>query len=710
MSDPTSTYRVQLHAGFTLDDAAALAGYLADLGVSHLYCSPYLQAAPGSTHGYDGTDPSRVWEEIGGEEGRDRLVAALAEHGLGHVLDIVPNHLSTASPWFRDVLAHGPDSAYAAHFDVDWSRGRIALPVLDEGSPARIEVVGGELAYGDPRFPIAPGTGGGTPDEVHARQRYELVDWHLGPGYRRFFDVDALAGVRVEDEKVFADVHARVLGWLAEGSLDGLRVDHVDGLADPGGYLRRLRDAAPRAWVVVEKILQPGEALPPWPVEGATGYDAMREVGGLFVDPAGEAPLDALYEEIAGPRPAWSDVVHDGKLRAATTLLAAELRRLAALLPGVPRADEAIAELTACLPVYRTYLPGHGGDVLRRAVAEASCRRPDLPLGEVHAALLAGGELLTRFQQTSGMVMAKGVEDTAFYRYARFVALNEVGGDPSRFGVGLAEFHAACAARQRDRPLGMTALSTHDTKRSEDVRARLAVLSEIPGEWAAFARPRARDPMEYLLLQTFVGAAPLSDERALAYALKAAREAKERTSWTDPDPGYEESLSVWAVDVLPACAEFATGIAPHGRVNSLAQKLVQLTMPGVPDVYQGCEFEDLSLVDPDNRRPVEWRGRDGDKPRMTRAALRLRRERPTAFRGAYRPLEATTDHLVAFARGEQVVTLAPRLVVNLDWAGATVTLPSDEWRDVLTGTTTPGGERPVADLLARFPVALLAKN
>ena len=798
-----ATYRVQLHAGFTFDDAAAQADYLAALGVSHLYCSPYLQAAPGSTHGYDVVDHSRANAELGGEDGRRRLVDALRAHDLGSVLDIVPNHMSVAAgqanAWWWDVLEHGSASPWTGYFDIDYDvaharrldeRGRILIPVLGEDglSSLRLEADGERwlLAYHDHRYPVADGTAaeGDDPRDVHERQHYVLVDWRRASeqlNYRRFFDVSELASVRVEDSRVFEDTHGVVLSWVADGSLDGLRIDHPDGLADPAGYLQRLRDRAPDAWIVVEKILEPEEALPAdWPVAGTTGYDAMREVTGLFVDPAGEEPLTRLYAELTGETTDWPELVHDRKLAAATGVLHAEILRLTSLVERMGRTDTelgrldrsdvaaALAELAACLPVYRTYLralypsDSQQVDILERAAADATRRRPDL--ADVLATLVRllvsptpglGADLATRFQQTSGMVMAKGVEDTAFYRFHRLVALNEVGGDPGRFGVGLDEFHERCAARARDWPSAMTALTTHDTKRSEDVRARLALLSEMPDEWGAavqrwFAATREHrdgspvdDNICYLLWQTLVGAWPISRDRLGAYLEKASREAKQHTSWVERADDYDKSLqqlvdAVYAdPDLMADVAAFVQRLEPAWQVTAVAQKLVQLTMPGIPDVYQGSELWTLSLVDPDNRRPVDFaalrealseaaslepealwaRAAEGlPKLAVTRAALRLRGARPEAFgpEGGYEPLRASgsrSAHVVAFVRGADVVTVAPRLVVTLadDWGDTTLDLPPGTWRHEITGEEHAGGSRPIADLLARLPVALLSR-
>jgi (1->4)-alpha-D-glucan 1-alpha-D-glucosylmutase len=766
---PTATYRLQVTADFTLDDAAAVAGYLADLGVSHAYSSPLLRSARGSTHGYDTVDHAHVDESRGGQAGFDRFVSALHEQGLGLVLDLVPNHMGVAdpaeAPWWWDVLQHGRDSAHASAFDVDWDfgGGRVRIPVLGSADDVeKLEVVDGELRYYDNRFPLAPGTGEGTPQEVHDRQHYELVDWRRADSdlnYRRFFAINTLAGLRVEDPEVFRATHELVLRMVGDGAVDGLRIDHPDGLADPGGYLDRLAEASGGRWTVVEKILEPGEDLPgSWRTAGTTGYDALAEVDEVLVDPAGEAALTALDTELSGGPVDYARLVHDAKREVTDGILGSEVARLVRVIgelggagsAAVDRAQqtEALAELLASFGVYRTYLPD-GREHLDAAVAAVRDRRPDLvaAVDALHPVLArAGTEAATRFEQTSGPVMAKGVEDSSYYRWARFVVLNEVGGDPTRFGSTVAEFHEAQARRLERKPESMTTLTTHDTKRSEDTRARLAVLAEVPTEWADLVRgwlsrhPLPDRPLAHLVWQNLAGAWPLSRERAHAYAEKAAREAGTSTTWTDVDEAFETALHAM-VDAAyddPATAaeieEFVARIGPAGRSNALAQKLLQLTMPGVPDVYQGTELEDRSLVDPDNRRPVDYDERrallarlDGGevpgvddtgaaKLLVTSRALRLRRDRPELF-GGYTPVEVTgsaAGSVVAFDRGG-AVPVATRLPVALaatGWGDTALALPTGAWRDVLTGTrvVSDAGGVSVGELLARLPVALLVRD
>jgi (1->4)-alpha-D-glucan 1-alpha-D-glucosylmutase len=722
MTVPTSTYRLQLKASFDLNAAADLVGYLDRLGVGAVYTSPILAAVPGSTHGYDVVDPTRVNPELGGEQARLRLVEAVRRAGMGLVVDIVPNHMSvavpSANPWWWDVLAHGQDSRYARYFDIDWSRGPVLLPIVGDH---------GEL---DPSLAL-PG------DSTH----YRLVPWRRGNAelnYRRFFDITSLAAVRVEDPEVYAATHGEVLRWVRAGEVDGLRVDHPDGLADPGGYLRRLRADA-GCWVVVEKILAPGEVLPAsWPVHGTTGYDALRQICGVFVDPAGAEPLTSLAATLGVPTD-FAAVQRECRRLVASTALVAELRRIAALAPGT--AEGAIAELMVAFPVYRSYLP-EGLEYWNTAVAATS----GVSDVDKQARDEPGGELAARIQQTTTMVVAKGTEDTAFYRYTRFVALNEVGGAPHRFGVSVAELHAAAAAREAAWPASMTALSTHDTKRSEDVRARLAVLAELPQEWGrAVTRWTARrglpEPaLNLLAWQSLVGAWPISAERLSSYLDKAAKEAKLRTSWTEHDEEFEAAVQAWPREVLAdtglaaEVAAFVERVEAPGWSNSLGQKLTQLAGPGVPDVYQGTELWDLSLVDPDNRRPVDFGARmdllgrlesgwlppvdatGAAKLHLVRTVLRLRRKRPELFAG-YRPLHAeggAAGHALVFGRGPalDLVAVATRLPVGLaragGWGDTVLPLPPGPWVDLLTGQSVHSGL--MVDLLASYPVALLVRE
>jgi (1->4)-alpha-D-glucan 1-alpha-D-glucosylmutase len=809
--DVRATYRVQLNAGFTFDDAARVTAYLARLGVSHVYCSPYLQAAAGSTHGYDVTDHSKVNEELGGAPAHERFCAALTDASMGHVLDIVPNHMAisdASNAWWWDVLANGPSSRYAGYFDIDWDppeavlRRTILVPILGdhygrilEAGELKLVSEGGRtvLRYHEHVLPIAPGSIAGDdldainsdPDALHEvleKQHYRVAFWKSGDrdlNYRRFFDIKTLAALRIEDERVFDDTHRLVLSMVDGGNLDGLRIDHVDGLLDPAAYLERLRERAPDAYLVVEKILEGAEELPEsWPVEGTTGYDFLNLVNGLFVDTNAEKAMSDVYLDFTREPVDLAEMVRAKKLFIMREVLVSDVERLTALFVEVSESHrryrdytrhelrEAIRETIAAFPVYRTYLDRRTRtpspqDVahVQEAVEEAAARRPDLSpeLFEFLCNLLlmryeptpAQDEFVCRFQQTTGPVMAKGVEDTVFYNFNRMVALNEVGGDLGHFGMPLEAFHDRAARAQERAPRAMLATSTHDSKRSEDVRARLDLLSEIPARWGD-AVTRWRDlndrhrsggipdrNAEYLLYQTLVGAWPLSVDRAVAYMEKASKEAKAHTSWTDPSPEYDEGLATFVRTILAddefvrELEDFVAPLVGPGRVNSLAQTAIKLTYPGVPDVYQGTELWDLSLVDPDNRRPVDYETRarlldeaiagdaaaalarmDEGLPKLflTQRLLALRAADPEAFGpgSSYDALWATgprARHVVAFTRAGRILTVAPRLVLTLDgeWRDTHLVLPEGDWTDVLTGTTF-SGTVPVEDLLRGFPV------
>ncbi|HEV7203067.1 MAG TPA: malto-oligosyltrehalose synthase [Jatrophihabitans sp.] len=758
MSLPSSTYRLQVRASFDLYAAADVCDYLATLGIDATYLSPILPSSRGSDHGYDVIAFDTVDPQRGGLDGWTHLLAGARSRGLKVVVDIVPNHAGVADAFqnkaWWDVLQHGRAAEHARFFDIEWSRGRLLLPVLgDDFDDSQLEVVDGELRYFEHRFPIAPGTGlveGETAAQVHDRQHYELADYRRADteqNYRRFFAVTSLAGLRVEDGVVFDTTHDQIGRWLRDDGIAGLRVDHPDGLADPLQYFTRLRAlAGPDAWLLVEKILEPGEELPPeWPIDGTTGYDALSEVTGVFVDTGADAAFDSLYRELTGDELTCPEHVQQGKRNAVDTMLQAEIRRLARLVPDLANAGAALAELAVEFPVYRSYLPT-GADHLTQTLERARAARPDL--AATFDALVPrltdpADELASRFQQTSGAVMAKGVEDTAFYRYTRFVALNEVGNDPAHFGLPLDGFHRAQWHRQQTVPRGMTTLSTHDTKRGEDVRARLAVLSERPDDWAALARhlmaaaPLPDAGFAYLLWQTFAGVGFIEPERLHAYVEKAMREAATSTTWTSPDEKFERAVhdvvdaAYGSPEVHDPLARFVDEITPYGWSNSLAQKLVQLTMPGIPDVYQGTELWEDSLVDPDNRRAVDHDERrrlldrldaGDDPPRIDATgaaklwvvsrALRLRRDWPDLFEG-YAPVLPqgdAADHAVAFDRGG-AITVATRLPLGLErrggWGDTTIDLGGPA-TDIVTGRRV-ARELPLAELLDLYPVALLVR-
>ncbi|MUL63618.1 malto-oligosyltrehalose synthase [Mycobacterium sp. CBMA 234] len=746
-----STYRLQMRSdGMTFDDALELLPYLDDLGVSHLYLSPVLTAVTGSTHGYDVTDPTTVSVGLGGPEGFSRLAAAARARGMGLIVDIVPNHVGVErpeqNPWWWDVLTHGRESTFSSYFDIDWDHdpdGRIVLPVLGSESDVDALVVDGEvLRLGERVWPIRPGTGAGTATEVHARQPYRLMGWRSDAcGYRRFFSITSLAAKRQEDPAVFDASHAEIGRWFREGLVDGLRVDHIDGLTDPAGYLARLRELTGLdPWIVAEKILAPGEPLEPnLPINGTTGYDALREIGGLFVDPDGAGALTALAAETRCD-------AHELKIGAAAETLANELARLHRSIEratgiGDPTLPRAIAALLSHVDVYRTDYRSLSA-VLPQAISETIAAAPELAasVGLIVAAV-NHPEPAARLQQLCGAVTAKAIEDTMFYRDARLVSLNEVGGAPARFGMSAAEFHHRAAVRQRDWPTTMVCLSTHDTKRSEDVRARITALSQCADQWAQRVRRwnvvcvPPDEGTALFVWQNIIGVWPTSGEvsdqlrdRLQSYAEKAIREAQLHTSWEQPDRDFEDAVRAWIDDLLdgPVATEITTFVGQFdaaARSDALAQKLLALTVPGIPDVYQGTELFDDSLVDPDNRRPVDFVIRRAElaalnhpKIRVVAAALRSRRDRTdTYLSGGYTPAFAAgtaADHVIAFQRGTDVLVAVPRWTLKLDetgWGDTALALPAGEWTDRLTGTTWSGTVTADA-LFAELPGVLLEKS
>ncbi|WP_052183668.1 malto-oligosyltrehalose synthase [Streptomyces sp. 303MFCol5.2] len=768
---PTATYRLQLQPEFPFEAATAAVPYLASLGVSHLHLSPVLEAVPGSAHGYDVVDPTRVRAELGGEEGLRALAGTAREHGLGLVVDIVPNHMAMAprhnhALW--EVLREGPKSPYARWFDIDWEAqgGQVLVPVL--GGPvgselAQLRVDGDVLRYHDHVLPLREGTEGLPLPRLLDTQWYRPVWWRLARtelNYRRFFSISELIGVRVEDPEVFEATHGTILRLLHEGVVDGLRVDHPDGLADPDAYLERLHTASGGRWTVVEKILADGERLPDsWPVAGTTGYDALRHVDGLFTDPEGAGELLTRYRHFAAPQTdrggEWAATVRRAAYKVLTHELAAETERLtraasrvcaASADPGLrDRAPwalrTALEELLVRMEVYRPYTSGDPAAVVtEKAAAEA--RQAFVVPEEAGAVdvvrkLLLGGEgpagadFRARFAQTASALRAKSVEDTAFYRYVPLSAANEVGGDPGAPGVSPAGFHAYCARVQRDWPATGTVVSTHDTKRSADVRAALAVLTECPQRWADVLEEVTRaeegvpdGQLAWAAWQTVFGLGPAAPERVQEALLKHAREAGLYTSWTEQEPAYEKAVAAF-VAAGPCgapgerVAALRGALEPYIRANVLGTALVHLTMPGVPDVYQGTEAEYLALVDPDNRRPVRFPPEDpGAKGTVTAAALRLRRRRPEVFGDAagYEPLTAegaAAAHCLAFARSGRVVTAVTRLSLRLaesgGWRETRLALPPGTWVDVLAPEREFTGHARVAELFERLPVALLER-
>jgi (1->4)-alpha-D-glucan 1-alpha-D-glucosylmutase len=926
-SPPTSTYRLQFHAEFTLRHALELVDYLARLGISHVYASPILTARPGSTHGYDIVDHNQINPELGTAADFDALVEALHKRGMGLILDIVPNHMGVGgkdNAWWLDTLEWGERSPHARFFDIDFKanrrglRGKVMIPVLGDQYGKVLESGQIELKfdgpsgtfsawYHDHRFPIDPrdyhqilgdsnawrapyrellerfeqleqldvdvyeegqalkrelsqrvhsdpalerhlaasaeafrGTPG-KPDtwlRLHAlleNQSYRPAYWRAAAdeiNYRRFFNINDLAGIRVEQEDLFELTHRLVLEWVRQGKVQGLRIDHIDGLFDPSVYCERLQARArlpeQPAYIVVEKILATHERLPTeWPISGTTGYDTLNLINGVFVDPTGERGLDRVYRFFTRRHASFDDVLAANKKFIMQFALASEMNVLANELHRLSSADlltrdftlrsirDAIEEVFAQLPVYRSYVTPRGTSEqdrryiewaigkARKASGAADTSVFDFLQGVLTGALAKDSKhdekdiyrVAMRAQQISGPVMAKGMEDTAFYRYQRLISLNEVGGDPRRFGVSLATFHRANVERLEHWPHDMLAGSTHDTKRGEDARARINVLSEIPIEWARQVRTWVRtnrtrrtevegaEPMpnasdEYLFYQTLVGAWPLDleptdeagmkdfAERVAAFMRKAVREGKESSSWDNPNAAYEEALEQFVHDALRPSAtnafpEQVAGwvsgrIARLGATNSLGQSLLRLTIPGLPDTYRGSELWDLSLVDPDNRRPIDYAvrhqllevcervaeatrdpaRRDGalrelsqhwkdgrEKLYLIRTALAFRREHALLFqRGSYASVAASGLHaerVCAFVRQnaeQRAIVIVPRLIANLpgpdgrlDWGDTTVTLPVGTYRCLLSGASFDGGAPvPLAQLLDTLPVALLA--
>lgn len=852
------TYRLQLHAGFPLPAARDTLPYFVRLGISHVYLSPCLQAGPGSTHGYDVTDPRLISEELGGISAWRKFCMTARELNLGILLDFVPNHMAATAhnPWWDDLLRHGPASRYGDYFDIfpyqNGPRWRLHLPSL--GVPYHEALEQGQLAVtiqaGLPRvvagaqtWPLAPASwpmlftsptvlnaferlaafapradwdeparnaysagvaaaesiwagnlGEGRaqiealnrdPARLHAlleAQHYALHHWRREGevvNYRRFFNVSGLVGMRVEDPAVFAASHERLAALAATGEIDGVRVDHPDGLADPGSYFHRLREILPRGRIYAEKILGDDERLRAgWAVNGTVGYDFLAKVNRLWMDGRKADALSGIYADFTSHTVNLPQLVREKKTHVLERHFSPDLDRLTAEVMALAQSSwrtcdlsagelrRALAALTVELPVYRTYRDGAEADppdrtVLAQALAAARSQAREVgpPVFDFLGPLLlekpesSAARFVTHWQQLTPAVAAKGVEDTAFYCYDRLLACNDVGAQPSLLGISAEAFHEFCHHLAEKWPETLLATSTHDTKRSEDVRARICVLTEdverwsiALREWSALNLPawRGREPdrhLEYLLYQTLVGAWPLPQERAWAYLLKASREAKIHTSWRTPNAAYELAIRGF-LDVLYASAEFQQSLEAFvrplilpGRINSLAQTLVKLTAPGVPDFYQGCEQWDLSLVDPDNRRPVDfeahqraldaiasasaaavWTGPDEEgraKQWLIARGLALRREYPECFaRGSsYLPIAvrgARLGHVLGFLRGGRMATLVPRFLHTLrgDWGDTLVSLPPGRWKNWLTGAELQDEVSP-GRLFRDFPVALL---
>jgi (1->4)-alpha-D-glucan 1-alpha-D-glucosylmutase len=875
---PSSTYRLQLHKGFTFDDAAAVVEYLKMLGVTHVYCSPYLQAAPGSMHGYDVVDHRRVNQELGGPEGHDRFCKRLEKSGLGQVLDIVPNHMSLGAEnkYWWDVLENGTNSRYASFFDIDWNsseerlRDKVLVPILGEQygralsagsvvvirkaarftveaagqtfpvSPVSLSMILGkaaeyaksdalnfvsasfsrlpspdfwdrrtilarhrdkkvlvglldrlcheELSVSEAIDRVVREVNGSVDalDEFLSQQYYRLAFWRTADqqlGYRRFFDVNTLIGLRQEREFVFDETHALIVKWLKQGLLDGVRVDHPDGLRDPKQYFERLRERAPEAWIVGEKILEPGEWLrQDWPVEGTSGYDFLNIVMGVLVNREGLKKLGEHYTAFTGDDADFPGVAHDKKIAVEQEALGSDVNRLTTLFVDICESNRdqrdftraeirrTIREVAACFSIYRTYVVPERNEIeeedrkrINRAIDSARGNRADIDgalfdfMCDVLTLKVIGKtetEFVNRFEQFTAPVMAKGVEDTAYYCWNRLTAMNEVGGDPDCDGFSLEHFHGYQVKMQQTFPLTMTTLSTHDTKRSDDVRARMLVLSEMPDvfaeavrKWnaqnAKFRTDQVDTGTEWFLYQTLVGAWPISADRLREYMQKAMREAKVRTSWVANNAEYEGAVNSY-IDAIVADKDFVRqlegfvgGIAEAGRVNSLAQTLLKYTAPGVPDLYQGGELWDFSLVDPDNRRPVDYELRvkllkelqtldvagvvdrsDEGLPKLwvVHKALQVRKDHSEWFgaEAEYVPMTAEgpqRDRVIAFRRGDEVLAVVPRWSHEAEgWGETAIVIPEGLWRNRLTGERVGGGRVNVGELLEKFPVALLTRD
>ncbi len=796
-----STYRLQLHSGFTFADAEAQVPYLSRLGVSHLYLSPILQATPGSTHGYDVVDHDRISTQLGGPAGFRSMADAAHEQGLGVIVDVVPNHMALSAPEHLNrplwaLLRDGRDADTAHWFDIDWKAGggRIGLPVL--GTPVDQAITDGDLRrdtldgepvlrYFDHIWPLTLGSeDAGDIAELVQRQHYRLAWWRdkdTTLNYRRFFEVDELIAIRVELPDVFDATHRLLLDLHHEGLIDGFRIDHPDGLADPAGYLARLTEACePDTPIWVEKILERGERLPDdWQCRGTTGYDALSALQSALVDPASTETLDRTWAACTDGE-TYSQMVDSAKRQVVRSSLTPEVdrltRRAREALPELDpdRLREAVVEVLVAGAVYRAYIQpdqrigAAAGERLRAAFTEAAQGRPDLIPeidGLIPLALIVGDDDIAtdfgvRLQQTWGPVMAKGIEDTTFYRWHRLIALNEVGSDPSAPDPEADSLHRWCAWTQQHWPESMTTLSTHDTKRSEDVRARLIAVAGDPDRWqnlADVAQAEARRahvdaPTAHFVWQTLLGVEPIDDERLTDYLRKSLREAKIHTSWTSSDQTYEQRVIDFALrsraagPLHDAIEEALLLGAEPIRATTLSAKLLQLTMAGVPDVYQGCEVVRRALVDPDNRRPVDFDanaallttaqhravGLTAEKILVTHMALSTRRRLPGVFdrTSSYEPLRADSDHAIGFVRAADsrrlsklfdrteaatvavIATRAPaRLAATGGWTDQRVELAAGSWHDLLTGRQHESdGRVRCRDLLSRMPVALLERT
>ncbi|QHM75659.1 Maltooligosyl trehalose synthase [Mixta theicola] len=843
MNIPTATYRIQFRNGMTFDRAAALVPYLQRLGISHLYASPIFTATAGSTHGYDVTDANEIDPAIGGRAGFDRMVKALRQAGLGLILDIVPNHMAASleNAWWRDVIEHGSQSRYAHYFDIDWTR-RLTLPFLGDTFEKVLE--NGEISVqrdpqtGRPAFacydsfyPLTPESWQGREAEVlaltdaraltelHDRQPWRLMSWRDAPrdlSYRRFFEITGLVGVRVEDKAVFDDTHRLILELVHSGAVDGLRVDHVDGLADPQAYLEQLRrQAGPECYITVEKILGKGEQIPEeWPISGTTGYEFIESLSDVLVDNDRLGAMRKAWDEVNGRRVDMKAELRAAKLLMANKNFEGEFTRLLHIALTVAESENAaldrdavasaLRELLIAFPVYRTYGTAAGmrpaDRAMLRSVADkikAGSNAPDTATLDFLTRLLAGdiaenaaaeaANFRIRFQQLTGPLMAKSVEDTLFFRQNMDLALNEVGAEPLPRTFSISRFHKEMQTRLERQPDALSGTSTHDTKRGEDARARLYTLTEAPQQWAeCVTRWRQMNQQKvvtledgaapkpavaWMLYQALAGVWPTTlqpqdraglralEERLLEFTEKALREAKQRTNWGDSNDSYEKAVLDYASHLLspdnaPFLHDFSAALQPFiraGLVNSLTQTILKLTAPGVPDIYQGSEALNFSLVDPDNRRDPDFpalqqmlddddmsaiTGEEGWrsgalKQRIVARLLHLRQQQPALFRrGDYLPLNAVGEHeenVIAFARVDEeaaLIVIAPRLVFHLlpdnlalphsaHWAGTELALPellaNRRYRDMLSGEERTVTDRIALDTFDRcLPVSFLS--
>ena len=898
-SPPLSTYRLQLNQSFGFAQVAKIVPYLAELGISHLYLSPILQAVPQSMHGYDVVNPLKISADLGGAEDFEKMSTVLKKYNIQKVLEIVPNHMAIDTPlnkWWWDVLENGPYSAYSFYFDIDWDppeeklRNRILLAILGEHygvvldkKQIHIKRQGGKFiaCYYDKLAPISPHSiidllsevalrlgdefwarNEGQVEDINSiptymelesivdailnlplkadrasirkrhrekeviakrleklcledpevstninlvleeinsdpvqldklleKQHYRLAFWRTANhelDYRRFFDINTLVGVRPEDPQVFEDTHGRILSLVSDGEIQGLRIDHPDGLAEPKSYLDQLYEKTNGLWIVVEKILHHDEELPSsWSVAGTTGYELGSWINNVLLDSSAKQQLEDGYVELSGNTELFEDIAHKAKHRVLTDMLAADLSRLVASFVSICEAHknyrdytrqelaQVLEETLVCFEIYRTYVDQDGNSAdtdkywINKAIKKATKKRPDLDpaLFDFLSKILTGqignrssleAKLRIRFQQLSSPVMAKSTEDCAFYVYNRLMSLNEVGSDPSLFGISIDQFHSKCVLRQNKFPFGLSSTSTHDTKRSEDVRARINVLSQIPNEWLHQVRqwmkenqkyktnnfPDSND--EYLFYQTLFGAWPISISRISAYMAKATKEAKVFTSWVDPNQAYDEALQRFIESVLSdkefisKFKKFTETYIEAGQINSLSQTALRLCLPGIPDTYQGCELWDLSLVDPDNRRPVDfnirykllkelpflstkqiWDRKDEGLAKLAviKACLDLRNQFPDSFgkKGIYEPIIAKgvkSDHVIGFLRGSKVAVIVPRLILNkdYDWEDTFVKLPPGNWKDYFSQAEFNQNSILVKTLFKDFPISLLSRQ